>query len=193
MAIPKPIRRLIFHTALSFLGADVRETPDGSNAGPFIDLMKKEFGGGENWAWCMYFVQWCVLHAYEIYGHQRSPLAIYVEPHETAYDPDFKIDLDAPNGHVYSIWHHALRQDAFDIITTDELIQGREAPLGSIWVRYDESRKGHTGIVVNHAVDSENPRQGIIRSIEGNTSNGVNQRDHVLRALIDKGLQGVIT
>ncbi len=185
MAIPKPIRRLIFHTALSFLGADVKEVPKGSNSGPFIDLMKKEFGGGEKWAWCMYAVQWWVLHAYEVYGYPRSPLAFYDEYGD--------IDRKAANGHCYSVWQRALKQDAFTIITTDDLIGGAEAPLGTIWVRYDESRRGHTGVIVNHAVDSENPRQGIIRSIEGNASDGVKQVDHVLRALVDKGLQGVIT
>lgn len=187
MPIPLAIRELILDEAMILLGVDAKETPDGSNAGFFIDMMKKRFGGGLNWAWCMYLVQFCVYRAYTGYLKPKSPLAIY--------DANGNIDLrpEAGNGHVYTVWHNALRQEAFEILSVQELIDGAEAPLGTIWVRYDEDRKGHTGIVVSHNVDSENPLRGVLRAIEGNVSNRVDTREHILEDLIEDNLRGIIT
>lgn len=180
--IPERIRLLALNEAMILYGAEIVEEPDGSNKGFFIEMMQEKFGGQSGWAWCMYAVQWWYYRAYKAYS-QKSPFL--------KYDANGAIDLDAANGHCYSVWHHAIASERLEIRNTEEILDGFKIPTGAIYIRYDPDKTGHTGLVVSHFQD-DNHQEDRIRVIEGNASDGVRKREYRLRQLIDKNLKGII-
>ena len=181
--IPHHIRLEAIREAKIFLGCEVVESPAHSNSGFFIDQIIQRFGGKVGWSWCMYFVQECYYLAYQTY-FLESPLAIR--------DHGGDIDLNAPNGHCYSVWHHALAQNELSVITVEDIANGVHIPEGGIYVRYDDDHTGHTGIVISHWQDDDNHDRDIIRCIEGNASDAVSPRKYSFADLRSKNLKGVI-
>lgn len=51
----------------------VEEYPKGSNSGKQVEIYLKSVGLGKGYAWCMAFVYWCVLQAYNARG-KKTPL-----------------------------------------------------------------------------------------------------------------------
>ena len=185
--IPHEIRLEAIREAKIFLGCEVVEDPPHSNSGFFIDQIIQRFGGKPGWSWCMYLMQECFYLAYKTYlpfYNIESPLCIR--------DADGNIDLSAPNGHCYSIWHHAIAEPELGIIQALDIMNGVHIPEGSVYVRYNADHTGHTGIVISHWQDDNNHDRDIIRTIEGNASDAVTPVKYTLAKLMGKNLKGVI-
>jgi hypothetical protein len=182
--IPDYIKAGAIEQAMILYGMEIKETK--SNRGFFIDMMIQKFGGKPGWAWCMYAVQFCYYMAYKRYGvlDFKSPLLKYNE--------DGSINMNAPNGHCYSVWQHAKQSEELDIITADQIASGITIPWGSIYIRYDDTHAGHTGIVVSHWQDDNNHDRDIIKTIEGNASDALDKRKYKLPEMIENNFKGVI-
>jgi hypothetical protein len=181
--IPEAVRATVIINARSYLGCEIQEEPAGSNRGFWIDMMQARFGGKPGWSWCMYCVQDIYYDAY-LAQRMQSPLCFRL--------PNGDIDLSAANGHCYSVWQHALNQHELSTALADKIFSGFKIPRGAIYIRYNEDRTGHTGIVVSHWQDDSNHSNDIIKTIEGNASNAVREREYKLGELMSANLRGII-
>jgi len=156
------------------------ETPDGSNQGFWIDRFKQMFGGGKDWAWCMYYVQGTLKESFDIF----NPLLGWVNPFDS-----MKL---SERGHCMSVWRYALGDNRLHILPTRAIVAGEKIPLNSIFILGHADDTGHTGWVVSHWQNDNNHQQDIICTMEGNKSNRVNTGKYTLAGLVGKGLKGCI-
>lgn len=202
--IALPIRThavLIARTYLEKKGST--ESPDGSNQGFWIDFFKRKFGGGVNWAWCMYMIQATLDESFEFCFNL---VMLMLDPIQKAglinnelakqilkpfYNP-FADMPDSERGHCMSVWRFA-RQDArLGTLTADEIKGGIAMPRNSFFILGHPDDTGHTGWVISHLQDDKDHRKDIVETVEGNKSNRIDTGVYTLESLIGKGLQGVI-
>ncbi|KPK74953.1 MAG: hypothetical protein AMJ79_12775 [Phycisphaerae bacterium SM23_30] len=179
--IPLPVRALAAMNARTYLELKGGiESPPNSNEGFWIDLFKQKFGGGKNWAWCMYYVQFTLDESYEIY----TPLLGWVNPFD-----DMSL---SERGHCMSVWRFAQKNGRLSIIPADALLKGEKIPRHSIFILGRADDTGHTGWTVSHWQDDGNHRNDIIKTMEGNMSNQIGTGTYKLSSLMDRGLKGII-
>lgn len=159
--IPKAIRTTTLAMARSYLGLEIEEDPPGSNEGFWVELFQEAVGLNEGDAWCMGFIYMCSREAHIIYG-QETPLK--------------------KTGWCKGQWLHAEKDNKLEVIYEENIVQ---LPRGSIWIRYDGHGRGHTGFVLSH-----NLATGVMRSVEGNASDGVRVRTYNVNDI--KDFKGVI-
>ena len=151
--------------ATSFQGLEIEEEPVHSNKGWWIKVFQEEAGISGGDAWCMAFVYYVYTCAYDFYPHMTNPLE--------------------RTGWCYGQWQHALKHPELKTLLAPDILAGAEIPIGAIWIRYDGLKRGHTGIVIAHDLDTQS-----IKSIEGNSSDGVRGITRKLKDMV--GFRGVI-
>jgi len=156
------------------------EIPDGSNQGFWIDRFKQRFGGGKDWAWCMYYVQGTLAESYDIF----EPILGMENP--------FDLMPMSKRGHCMSVWRFAMGCQLLHIIPASAILAGEKIPLNSIFIIGRADDTGHTGWVVSHWQDDNNHQGDIIRTLEGNKSNRVDTGKYTLAELMNKGLKGIV-
>jgi hypothetical protein len=179
--IPEAVRVLAGINARSYLELKgTVELPDGSNQGFWIDMFKQKFGGGKDWAWCMYTVQYILDEAYKIF----ELLLGWVNPFD-----DMPM---AERGHCVSVWNFAINDARFKILSRAEILAGAKIPQNAIFILDHGNGTGHTGFVVSHYQNDSDHALDIIKTIEGNKSNRIATGTYTLQTQIDSDLKGVI-
>ena len=163
--IPEHVRLTQLIVADSYCGLEIVEEPKGSNRGYWVELFQESGGGNEGDAWCMHYVVHCHIRACKIQRYRKPWLKV--------------------TGWCRGQWEYALKEPRLKIITAEQMADGYVVPPGAVWVRYDASGKGHTGFV-----ESFNPNTGIMKSNEGNASDGVRVKTYNIEDI--KDFKGVI-
>lgn len=156
MIVAEAIQTATLAIARSYLGIEIKEDPPGSNEGFWVELFQEAVGLNEGDAWCMAFIYMCSREAYKMYGLETPLLR---------------------TGWCKGQWLHAEKHPLLGVIYEENLVQ---IPRGSIWIRFDGAGKGHAGFALSHNLGS-----GLMRSLEGNASNGVRVRTYNVSEIKD--------
>lgn len=166
MSMPEYLRVTQLHIALTMLGLEVEEEPLGSNLGYWVRDFQKDAGLNKGDAWCMAFIYWC---------HERACKMQRIK------QPFLK-----RTGWCKGQWEYADKYDVkVQVITEAAMLDGTKAPDGSVWIRFDEAGRGHTGFVYDH-----DPKLNVLKSIEGNASDKVRAREYIITNI--NNFKGVI-
>ena len=166
MSLPDHLLATQLFVAKTYIGIGVKEEPLGSNLGYWVEEFQKDAGCNEGDAWCMAFIYSCHLEACRMQRVKKPFLK--------------------RTGWCKGQWIYAMDYaPRLKVITARDMIAGAKAPDGSVWIRFDDTGRGHTGFVYDH-----DPKTNTLKSIEGNATDRVKPVEYIITNIAN--FKGVI-